>query len=291
MRPLVVIPTYNESENIRHLIPEVVAAAPELDVLVVDDESPDGTARLVRELMETQSSQRIFLESRNEKLGLGSAYVHGFKWGLKNGYDFLIEMDADWSHSPKYLRDMLEFSRGYDFVVGSRYVPGGGTLNWGWRRRMLSRFGSFYARLVLGIVIRDLTGGFNGWHAKVLDAICLDTVQSDGYSFQIELKYRASKLRFKGAEFPIVFEERRAGKSKMSGRIVLEAIWRLWQLRVREAGLLSSAAISPLRRVWSVIATLWLQLMVVVFVVVEIKRRVHTPALNWVTKIHHLLGI
>jgi len=162
---------------------------------------------------------------------LGTAYIHGFRWGLAHGYDFLIQMDADWSHHPAYLREMLVLSTAVDFVVGSRYVEGGGTTNWGWGRRLLSRAGSLYSSLILDLTIRDLTGGFNGWRLPVLKAIGLDSLRSDGYSFQIELKLRASRLRFRPAEFPIIFAERRAGQSKMSAGIVCEGIWRVWQFR------------------------------------------------------------
>jgi dolichol-phosphate mannosyltransferase len=231
-KPLVIIPTYNERENIRQLIPAILNLDERLHILVVDDGSPDKTAEAVLRLKETHNPERIFLKSRPEKLGLGSAYVSGFNWGLSNGYDFLIEMDADWSHSPEYLATMLELAAQADFVVGSRYVAGGGTRNWGRGRRFLSRFGSLYSSFVLGAPIADFTGGFNGWASDVLNGIGINTLRSNGYSFQIELKYRAYRLGFKCVEFPIVFSERRGGKSKMSISIAIEAFWRAWQLRL-----------------------------------------------------------
>ena len=229
--PLVIIPTYNERENIGRLIPAILCVDPRLHVLVVDDASPDDTAGAVVKLRNAGCSNRLFLSVRPAKSGLGSAYVHGFEWGLSRRYDFLIEMDADWSHPPKYLKTMLELAPITDFVVGSRYISGGGTLNWGVGRRMLSRFGSLYASLVLRWRVADLTGGFNGWSAETLRRVGLNTLRSNGYSFQIELKYRAHALGFKHIEFPILFDERRAGKSKMSAAIALEAFWRVWQLK------------------------------------------------------------
>ena len=233
VKPLVVIPTYNERDNISSLIPEILQIDTKFHLLVVDDGSPDGTADAVVELKRTLGPERVFVLSRPAKLGLGKAYLEGFAWGVGKGYDFLIEMDGDWSHDPKYLGDMLRLAREADFVIGSRYVPGGGTVNWGLGRRALSRFGSLYSRSILGVPIGDFTGGFNGWSAEVLRKIGLDTVQSNGYSFQIELKYRAHRLGFAHREFPIVFRERQSGRSKMSAAIALEAFWRVWVLRLR----------------------------------------------------------
>jgi dolichol-phosphate mannosyltransferase len=233
LRPLVVIPTYNERENLRQLIPVILGMEGGFSILVVDDGSPDDTAGAVLALREKQFPGRLFLESRPGKLGLGSAYVHGLKWGLASGYDFLIQMDADWSHHPRYLGTMLELAQGTDFVVGSRYVSGGGTSNWGIGRRLLSRFGSLYSRLILRADFSDFTGGFNGWAGEVLRHIGLDAIRSDGYSFQIEMKYRAHQLGYRHVEFPIMFDQRHAGKSKMSTAIALEAIWRVWELRLK----------------------------------------------------------
>jgi dolichol-phosphate mannosyltransferase len=229
----VIIPTYNERDNLGRLIPAILDTDSRLHILVVDDGSPDNTAGAVLELKGGGYGSRLFLESRRGKLGLGSAYIRGFKWGLAQGYDFLIEMDGDWSHRPQYLAMMLQLARDADFVIGSRYVPGGGTLNWGLGRRLLSQFGNLYARRILNPKIADFTGGFNGWASEVLRKINLDAVRSDGYSFQIELKYRAYQQGYRSVEFPILFDERRAGKSKMSVFIALEACWRVWEFRFR----------------------------------------------------------
>lgn len=230
-KPLVIIPTYNERDNIETLIPATLTLDNRLHILIVDDASPDNTAGAVIDLQKRDYAGRLFLNCRSGKLGLGNAYVHGFNWGILNGYDFLIQMDADWSHPPEAVMTMLQLAADADFVVGSRYVNGGGTRNWGAGRRILSKFGSFYSRAVLRTCFSDFTGGFNGWSAKVLSEIGLNTLRSNGYSFQIELKYRADSLGFRHVEFPIVFYERRGGKSKMSTTIALEAFWRVWQLR------------------------------------------------------------
>lgn len=231
MRALVVIPTYNEVENIKALLESILEKTPqELECLVVDDGSPDGTGQLVDTI--AASKPRVHAYHRDEKKGLGSAYVAGFKWGLAKGFDALIEMDADFSHDPKYLPKMLKLLESHDVVIGSRYVSGGGTVNWGLGRRLLSKGGSLYSRWILGAGIRDFTGGFNGWKRKCLEALDLDTIQSDGYSFQIELKYRAFLKGFKITEFPIVFEDRKVGASKMNKRIVFEALKRVWEFRI-----------------------------------------------------------
>jgi len=233
MRSLIVIPTYNEIENLGPLIEAVLRTTPSsLEVLVVDDGSPDGTGALADTLSDTHAP-RVHVLHRARKMGLGTAYVAGFKWGLEKGFDAIIEMDADFSHHPEYLPTMLERLGNYDFVIGSRYVAGGGTVNWGLGRKILSRGGSLYSRLILGAPIRDFTGGFNGWRKPVLEAVELDSLKSDGYSFQIELKYRAFKRGFRYTEFPIVFEDRKVGKSKMNRRIVVEALGRVWGFRFR----------------------------------------------------------
>jgi dolichol-phosphate mannosyltransferase len=230
-RPLVIVPTYNERGNVPQLVPEILRVDPRLHVLVVDDASPDGTALVVQQMISSMPDNRLFLETRRGKRSLAGAYIHGFKWALSRDYDFLIEMDADWSHQPKYLKEMLALAPEFGFVIGSRYVPGSGSLNWGLARRVLSRFGSRYARWVLGVGIADFTGGFNGWHPDVIQRVCIDSIRSDGYSFQIELKCRAVQSGFAHTEFPIVFDERRAGKSKMSAAIACEAVWRIWTFR------------------------------------------------------------
>jgi dolichol-phosphate mannosyltransferase len=231
-KPIVILPTYNERDNVVKLITAILETDERLNVLVVDDGSPDNTADAVISLKANNFPQRLFLESRSAKLGLGSAYIHGFNWGLGKGHDFLIQMDADWSHHPRYLPPMLQSAETADFVVGSRYVPGGGTLHWGRGRQMLSRFGNIYSSLILRARFADFTGGFNGWSARTLNGIQMDHVRSNGYSFQIELKYRAHTLGFKHSDLPIVFDERQAGKSKMSAGIAFEAFWRVWQLKL-----------------------------------------------------------
>lgn len=229
---LVVIPTYNEVENIDELFAAIFKHVPDIHVLIIDDASKDGTADLVK------SYQKKYLESihmieREGKLGLGTAYICGFKWALEKGYKTITEMDADLSHDPAILKTIISTLETSDVVIGSRYVEGGGTVNWGLIRKFISRFGSLYARTILGLKIRDLTGGFNGWNRKVLETIDLNAVKSEGYSFQIELKYRASNHGFNIKEIPILFADRRAGQSKMSSNIVLEAMTRVWALRLR----------------------------------------------------------
>jgi dolichol-phosphate mannosyltransferase len=232
LRPLVIIPTYNERANITQLIPTVLGMDERLQVLIVDDNSPDNTGAAVLELKQKTFPDRLHLHSRPGKLGLGSAYVYGFKWGIDQGYDFLIEMDGDWSHSPEDLNKMLQAAETHDFVIASRYIKGGGTLNWGLGRKSLSRFASVYSRIILGSDFSDFTGGYNGWSSKLLQAIDVTSLRSDGYSFQIELKYLADKLGFRHLEIPITFTERRAGKSKMSVAIAVEACWRVWKFRM-----------------------------------------------------------
>ena len=229
MKRLVVIPTYNESENIQPIIDAVFKLNPDVDILVVDDNSPDGTGQIVQSLKATYKN--LHLLTRNKKEGLGRAYLAGFRWGIEKNFDWLVEMDADFSHRPEDLVRLLKATVGHDFVVGSRYVAGGATVNWGLGRKLISRFGSLYARLILGFPLNDWTGGFNAWSRKALDAIGLDGVKSEGYSFQIELKYKALKGGLKGYEVPIVFEDRRVGQSKMSINIVIEAFLRVWVMR------------------------------------------------------------
>lgn len=232
---LLVIPTYNEALNIRGILESVWATLPRLHVLVVDDSSKDGTAEIVRSMQDLHP-YKLFLLQRAGKLGLGTAYIAGFNWGLERGYEAFMEMDADFSHDPKELKSLLGKLDHSDVVIGSRYIAGGGTENWNWFRKMISIGGSFYARAILSMTIRDLTGGFNSWRAEVLRRIDLDTINSEGYSFQIELKYRASNAGFRLIEHPILFSERREGQSKMSGRIVLEALFRVWSLRWSRVG-------------------------------------------------------
>lgn len=229
MHTLVIIPTYNERENVAAIVRAVCEAVPEVHVLVVDDNSPDGTGTIVQDLM--QANSRVHLLSRPQKQGLGRAYLAGFKWALDQGYAAVVEMDADFSHRPEDLKQILLALPQVDFVVGSRYVAGGTTRNWGIGRKIISRGGSFYARTILGFPIYDWTGGFNAWKREVLLGIDYLNVRSEGYSFQIELKYRALKAGFKGREVPILFEDRRVGKSKMNAKIVLEAFYQVWVMR------------------------------------------------------------
>ncbi len=230
-RCLVVVPTYNERENLARLAEQAFAALPEAQLLVVDDASPDGTGEHADEL--ARSEPRLHVIHRPGKLGLGTAYVEGFRYGLARDFDFFFEMDADFSHDPRYLPALLARAlAGADLVLGSRYAEGGGTENWGIGRKLISRGGSLYARTILGVKIRDLTGGFKCFRRRVLESIDLHKVRSEGYSFQIEMTYRALKEGFTVEEVPITFVDRRVGRSKMSRAIFLEAIWVVWRLRL-----------------------------------------------------------
>tara|TARA_B100000749_G_scaffold280898_1_gene280895 strand:- start:94490 stop:95188 length:699 start_codon:yes stop_codon:yes gene_type:complete len=229
MKKLVIIPTYNEIENIAHIVPAVFNLLPEVHILVVDDSSPDGTAGKVEELQKTYPNTHLLV--RKEKQGLGKAYLAGFDWGLEQGYDILCEMDADFSHRPQDLVTVLKEAEVSDVTIGSRYVPGGGTVNWGILRKIISKGGSLYSRIILGYPVNDWTGGFNAWKSEVLKGIHLDQVKSNGYCFQIELKYRALLKKYSTKEVPILFEDRRVGQSKMSLKIVLEAFYKVWLLR------------------------------------------------------------
>ena len=233
MNDLIIIPTYNEKENLGPLLEAIYEIRPDIHVLVVDDNSPDGTGQLVAEWAEApQYEGRLFLLRRAGKLGLGTAYIAGFRWALARSYRRILEMDADFSHNPRYLPDLLAAAEEADLVLGSRYVPGGGVKNWGFWRRFLSRGGSLYARVLLGLPYQDLTGGFKCFRREVLETLDLGAVRSNGYSFQIELTYRAHCKGFKIKEVPIVFEEREVGKSKMSKHIFLEAVLMVWKLRM-----------------------------------------------------------
>jgi dolichol-phosphate mannosyltransferase len=230
LKALVMVPTYNEKENISAITQAILKEAPEgTHVLVVDDGSPDGTGKIADDMAAKDS--RIHVLHRAKKMGLGPAYIAGMKWGLEHGAPILIEMDADFSHKPEYLKTMISALNQYDSAYGSRYVPGGGTVNWSLLRKFISRGGSLYARTILGAPINDFTGGFNAWKREVLEGIGLDTILSNGYSFQIELKYRAYQKGYKHLEIPILFEDRRIGKSKMSGKIVREAMGSVWRIR------------------------------------------------------------
>jgi dolichol-phosphate mannosyltransferase len=230
-RVLVIVPTYNERENLPAIVAAVHEHLPVADLLVVDDNSPDGTGRLADELASRDS--QVSVMHRAGKQGLGTAYVAGFKWGLAKGYEYLFEMDCDFSHDPKYLPELLAAcEREADLVLGSRYVEGGGTVNWGPLRQILSRGGSLYARTILGVPVRDLTGGFKCFRRRVLEALDLDSVSAQGYGFQIEMTFRAIKMGFRVLELPIVFVDRRVGQSKMSRGIFVEALTLVWKLRL-----------------------------------------------------------
>ncbi len=230
-KALVIIPTYNERDNVTAITAAALAADPRIDVLIADDNSPDGTGQIADEL--AAKEPRIQVLHRAKKEGLGRAYLHAFAWGLERDYEYLVEMDADFSHDPKYLTPMLnEAEAGSDLVIGSRYVDGGGTVNWGPGRKLLSRGGSLYARTILGIGLRDLTAGFVCFRRAVLQAIDLNAVKSSGYAFQIELKYRTLKAGFRVKEIPIVFEDRRVGQSKMSRKIFIEGLTMVWKLKL-----------------------------------------------------------
>ena len=226
---LVCLPTYDEKDNVGPITDAILKATPDVDVLVIDDNSPDGTGQLADAIAAREP--RVKVLHRQGKEGLGKAYLAGFARALAEGYELVLEMDADFSHDPKYLPALLEAARDADLVLGSRNIPGGGTVNWGVLRKIISRGGSFYARTILGIPVRDLTGGFKCFHRRVLEAIDLPTVECSGYAFQIELTYRAIRKGFRVKEIPIVFVDRRVGQSKMSKRIVVEALRKVWSIR------------------------------------------------------------
>ncbi len=231
-KPLVIIPTYNEKENISDIIDAVLAQPGDFHILVVDDNSPDGTAEIVRQKM-AATSGRLHLECRPGKQGLGTAYIHGFRWGLEHGYDYLFEMDADFSHNPEDLPRLMKACReeGADVAVGSRYCRGGKVKDWPFSRIMMSYLASLYVRIITWIPVHDTTAGFVCYQAKVLRTINLDHVRFIGYAFQIEMKYAAWRLGFRIQEVPIVFIDRLKGKSKMSMRIFKEAFSGVWYLR------------------------------------------------------------
>jgi dolichol-phosphate mannosyltransferase len=232
-----VLPTYNERENLEPLVAAVRSVldgcAPDHTILIVDDASPDGTGELADELAARDPRVRVLHRPRKD--GLGQAYLAGFDVALAEGAELLVEMDADFSHDPSYLPTLIGAARNADLVLGSRYVAGGGIRNWGRLRTFVSRGGCWYARMVLGLDVRDLTGGFKCFRRPVLEALDLRAIRSQGYAFQVELTYRALQLGFRVREVPIVFADRRVGQSKMSRRIVLEAIWMIPALRLRPA--------------------------------------------------------
>lgn len=231
LKALIILPTYNEIENLQPLIEEVLQRGP-YHILVVDDNSPDGTGKLADSLAEKHKG-RVFVMHRAVKEGLGRAYTAGFKWGLQRDYSVLFEMDADFSHNPAHLSQfMREIERGADLVLGSRNIRGGGTRNWSPVRQVISKGGSLYAQTILFSPYRDLTSGFKAFRREVLEALDIDRVQSNGYSFQIEVTHRAHQMGFKVKETPIIFVDRKEGTSKMTSKIVLEAMIVVWKIRL-----------------------------------------------------------
>ena len=232
-----VLPTYNEAVNVepfvRAVLPELAEAAAEHRILIVDDNSPDGTGRIADRLASELDAVEVL--HREEKKGLGVAYLAGFRRALDAGADLLLEMDSDFSHSPADIPRLVKAAESADLVLGSRYVPGGGVTDWGLLRRALSRGGSLYARLVLRVKVHDLTGGFKCFRREVLERLDLDSIHAEGYGFQIELTYRALREGFGVEEIPIVFRERQAGQSKMTARIAVEAVWKVPALRLRRS--------------------------------------------------------
>ncbi|MEV4613887.1 polyprenol monophosphomannose synthase [Kitasatospora sp. NPDC049258] len=230
---LVIIPTYNEAENVERIVSRVRDSVPEVHVLVADDNSPDGTGDLADKIAAEDGNVHVL--HRKGKEGLGAAYLAGFRWGIDHGYDVLVEMDADGSHQPEELPRLLTALRGADLVLGSRWVPGGAVVNWPKSRLMLSRGGSLYSRVMLDVPIKDVTGGYRAFRKETLLGLGMDEVASQGYCFQVDLAWRAVKSGFKVAEVPITFVEREHGASKMSRNIVVEALWRVtaWGVKAR----------------------------------------------------------
>jgi dolichol-phosphate mannosyltransferase len=231
VRGLVITPTYNERENLPRLVPMVLAQDPRLEMLIIDDASPDGTGQVADAL--AAAEPRLHVLHREGKLGLGTAYLAGFKWALERGYDWVFEMDADFSHDPSHLPQFIEALADFDLVLGSRYLDGRVTVvNWPMGRLLLSYFANVYARIVTGLPIGDATGGYKAFRRHVLAGIALDRIESEGYAFQIEMSMRAWKKGFRIGEIPNVFVDRTMGESKMSKRIIREAVWKVWKLRL-----------------------------------------------------------
>jgi dolichol-phosphate mannosyltransferase len=247
MKTLLIIPTYNEIENLRPLLDQVGTYAPETDILIVDDHSPDGTGDLADQLQ--QENARVHVLHRPGKLGLGTAYLAGFQYALQHGYEAAFEMDADFSHDPRYLPAFYQAIEQADVVIGSRYIAGGATPNWSLLRRLISGGGNIFARVLLGLPVHDCTAGYRLYRRRVLEGLDLETVQSQGYAFQIEMAYRAVQQGFTIVETPIVFLDRRVGKSKMSRKIVLEGFTYVLKTRFSKqagkAGPAQAAAMSP----------------------------------------------
>jgi dolichol-phosphate mannosyltransferase len=231
MKTLIIIPTYNEKENIDRLISEIFKNVPDVEILVVDDNSPDGTAQLVEEILKNDT--RVHLLKREKKMGLGTAYVAGFKYALEYDYEFIFEMDSDFSHDPKEIPYFLQSIQDCDLVIGSRYITGVNVVNWPLPRLLLSYFANVYTRWITGMPVRDSTSGFKCFRRKVLENCDLNDVSSDGYAFQIEMDFKAWHKGFKVREIPIIFVDRRSGVSKMSKEIVYEAAWIVWKLKIK----------------------------------------------------------
>lgn len=229
-KTLIIIPTYNENETIQIIIPEIKKVVSEAHILVVDDNSPDGTSATVKKMAEEIDG--LFVLDRKKKNGLGKAYINGFKWALEREYELIFEMDADYSHDPKYLPDFLEAAKDNDLVIGSRYITGVNVVNWPMHRLLISYCGNIAARLIAGIKIKDCTGGFKCFRSEVLRSLNLNRIGSSGYSFQVEMNYHVERKGFRIKEVPIVFTDRTIGESKMSGGIVGEALFLLWKLRI-----------------------------------------------------------
>jgi len=230
MNTLIISPTYNEKKNIISLVESVFSVNQDYHILIIDDNSPDGTANLVKELQ--LKYKNLFLEERPGKAGLGTAYKYGFNWALNRDYDNIIQMDADLSHDPKEIIEMIRLLNNYDLVIGSRYINGVSVVHWPIKRLLLSYGANVYARLVTGLPIKDSTGGYKAWKRKVLNSIDLNGVKSEGYSFQIEMNWRAWQKKFSIIEYPIIFSDRTIGESKMSKKIMFEAIIVIWRMRI-----------------------------------------------------------
>lgn len=232
MKSIVIIPTYDELNNIKKLVPELLSLYEDLDILVVDDNSPDGTGDYVKKL--SIENIRVNLIEREGKLGLGTAYVAGYRYMLDNGYDVAFQMDADYSHDPREIANFKKYIDEYDLIIGSRYIQGVNVINWPMRRLLLSYFANYYTKIITGLPLKDSTGGFKCFKRIVLESIDLDHIKSNGYAFQIEMNYKAWIKGFKLKEVSIIFMDRVAGTSKMSKKIVREAIFRVWKLRFRK---------------------------------------------------------
>lgn len=228
---MAIIPTYNERKNIEKLLDQIFNLNLNISILVIDDNSPDGTGEILDKFQITNSKLQII--HREKKLGLGTAYIQGFKWALQRDFDYIFTMDADFSHNPEYIPEFVKKLSEFDLVIGSRYIEGGGVKNWSVRRKLISRCGNFYAKTILDYPVNDCTSGFMGFRRQVLENIKLDEIKSEGYGFLIEIKYRTYKLGYKIFEYPIIFVDRTEGESKISKKIIWEAIFLVWRLKLK----------------------------------------------------------